>query len=104
MLELDLIGRKVTLTDGDVRLLLTVAEAGSGSSISSRDLATRLKGLAAPSSQSQRRLVLSRPESRALQQMIRTQIDSYDRLHELRATLAEVLANGLTDGRQFTES
>ena len=48
MVEFDLIGNPVTLTDSDARLLLTAAEAGSGMSIGSRDLATRLKPLVDP--------------------------------------------------------
>src|SRR5437667_115855 len=70
MLELDLIGHPVTLTDGDARLLLATAEAASGSSLGSRDLATRLKGLADPPSRARRRLLFSRSESRALQRVI----------------------------------
>ena len=90
-LELDLIGRKITLSARDAGLLLAGAEAGSGSSIGSRDLATRLKDLALRSPQLRRRLVLSRPESRALQRMLETQFEPGDRLLDLRQALAEVL-------------
>ena len=93
MLELDLIGHPVTLTDGDAHLLLAAAEAASGSSLGSRDLATRLKGLADPASRSRRRLLFSRSESRALQRVIQGRLDSADQLHELRLTLAAVLAS-----------
>jgi hypothetical protein len=92
-LELDLIGRKITLSDKDVRLLLAGAEAGSGSSIGSRDLATRLKDLAAQPSQARRRLVFSRPEVQALRRMIEAQLEPGDRFVELRQALAELLAS-----------
>ncbi len=94
-LELDIIGRKITLSDDDAHLLLAGAEAGSGSSIGSRDLATRLKNLAAQAPEGRRRLVFSRPEARALSRMIRTQLEPSDRLLDLRQALAELLA---TDG------
>jgi hypothetical protein len=93
MVEFDLIGSPVTLTDSDARLLLTAAEAGSGMSIGSRDLATRLKPLiAAEAMARRRRLVFTRPESRALQRVIQTQIEPTNELHDLRATLVELLA------------
>jgi len=90
-LELDLIGRGVTLSDGEVRLLLAVAEAASGSSLGSRDLATRLKALASPAIPPRRRLLLSRSESRALQRLIEARFEWSDELHDLRLTLAAVL-------------
>ena len=93
MVEFDLIGNRVTLTDSDARLLLTAAEAGSGMSIGSRDLATRLKALVDPDAASRRRrLVFTRPESRALQRVIQTQLEPTNELHDLRATLVELLA------------
>ena len=93
MVEFDLIGNPVTLTDSDARLLLTAAEAGSGMSIGSRDLATRLKPLIAPDAMTRRRrLVFTRPESRALQRIIQTQIEPTDELQNLRATLVALLA------------
>ena len=93
MVEFDLIGNPVTLTDSDARLLLTAAEAGSGMSIGSRDLATRLKPLIDPEAMSRRRrLVFTRPESRALQRVIQTQIEPTNELQNLRATLVELLA------------
>lgn len=91
MLELDLIGHEVRLTDGDARLLLAAAEAASGSSLGSRDLATRLKGLADPSARPRRRLLLSRSESRALQRVIQAHTESTDQLDDLRLALAAVL-------------
>jgi hypothetical protein len=91
-LELDLIGNAVTLTDSEAGLLLAAAEAGSGSSIGSRDLATRLKGLADPATTMRRQLVLTRPESRALQRLIQTQSDTTGELHDLRAALTDLLA------------
>ena len=95
-LELDLVGREVTLRERDAELLLAGAEAGSGSSIGSRDLATRLKELALQSPHAQRRLVFSRPESRALERMIETQLEAAgDQLLELQQTLTEVLAHSV---------
>jgi hypothetical protein len=93
MLELDLIGHEVRLTDGDARLLLAAAEAASGSSLGSRDLATRLKGLADPASRARRRLVLSRSESRALQRVVHAGPASADQLDDLRLALAAALSN-----------
>jgi hypothetical protein len=90
-LELDLIGRKITLSERDAVLLLAGAEAGSGSSIGARDLATRLNDVARQSPQVRRRLVLSRPETRALQRMIETQFEAGDRLLDLRQALTEGL-------------
>ena len=90
VLELDLIGRKVTLVESDVRWLYARAKTTGGSSLGSRDLATRLKIL--HSAQGVQRLVLSRPESRALQRLLDASIDAPDGLQELRATLAKLLA------------
>jgi len=90
MVEFDLIGNPVTLTDSDARLLLTAAEAGSGMSIGSRDLATRLKPLVDPAAVTRRRLVFTRPESRALQRIIQTQLEPTNELQDLRATLVEL--------------
>jgi hypothetical protein len=93
MVEFDLIGNRVTLTDSDASLLLSAAEAGSGTSIGSRDLATRLKPLVDPDAvMRQRRLVFTRPESRALQRIIQTQIEPTNELQNLRATLVALLA------------
>ena len=92
MLELDLIGHRLTISDSEARLLLSVAEEASGSSIGSRDLATRLKALADPVASTRRRLVFSRPESRALQRMIQSRFESTDDFQDLRLTLSELLA------------
>ena len=92
MLELDLIGRKISLSDGDARLLLAAAEAASGSSIGSRDLATRLKEIADPSSNRRRKLVFSRPETRALQRVVQTRFGAGDQLRDLQIALHELLA------------
>jgi hypothetical protein len=89
-LVLDLIGRTVTLNDNDARLLLAGAEAASGSSIGARDLATRLKDLAAQPPQARRRLVFSRPEAQALRRMIQAQLEPGDRLVDLRQALTEL--------------
>jgi hypothetical protein len=92
MLELDLIGHRLTISDSEARLLLAAAEEASGSSIGSRDLATRLKALADPVASTRRRLVFSRPESRALQRMIQSRFESTDDFQDLRLTLSELLA------------
>jgi hypothetical protein len=93
MLELDLIGHKIALTDSDAAVLLAAAERASGSSVGSRDLATRLKDAAAPSSQARRRrLVFSRPESRALHRLIQAQDDPDERFRELDSALTALLA------------
>lgn len=95
MLEFDLIGNPVSLTESDARLLLAAAEADSGSSIGARDLATRLKALANPDAPAalRRRLVFTRPESRALQRIIQTQIEPTNELQDLRAALGQLLAS-----------
>ena len=94
MVEFDLIGSPVTLTDSEARLLLTAAEAGAGMSIGSRDLVTRLKPLIDTDAMTQRRrrLVFTRPESRALQRIIQTQIEPTGELQNLRATRVELFA------------
>lgn len=92
MLELDLVGRKITLTDGEASLLWSAAEQASGSSVGSRDLATRLKGLADPALRARRRLVFSRAESRALQRMIQSMLEPTDQLQDLRLALSNLLA------------
>ena len=91
MIELDLIGHRISLTDSDARLLLAAAEADSGSSIGSRDLATRLKETFNPSMQRRRRLVFSRPETRALQRIFQTHLKPGEPLSELQITLTKVL-------------
>ena len=54
-------------------------------SIGSRDLATRLKPLVDPEAVTRRRrLVFTRPESRALQRIIQTQIEPTNELQDLR--------------------
>jgi hypothetical protein len=90
VLELDLIGRKVILAESDVDWLHARAKATGGSSLGSRDLATRLKSL--DTAQGAQRLVLSRPESRALQRLLDSSVEAPDGLQELRASLAELLA------------
>jgi hypothetical protein len=93
MLEFDLIGSSVTLTDRDARLLLAAAEADSGSSIGSRDLATRLRALPdlSPPTAGRYRLVFTRVESRSLQRVIQTRIEPANELKDLRAALDELL-------------
>ena len=91
LVELDLIGRTITLSESDTRVLLAAAEAASGSSVGSRDLATRLKDLSYPASGRPRRLVFSRPELRAMQRTLQDEIPPGERLHELRLMLAELM-------------
>ncbi len=92
MLELDLIGRKITLTESDAQLLLSAAEASSGSSIGSRDLATRLKDISFSAPQRRRRLVFSRPETRALQRIVQSRFEPGGLLDDLQYMLSEVLS------------
>jgi hypothetical protein len=91
-LELDLIGRKVTIHDGGERLLLQAAEASSGTSVGSRDLATRLKDISGSPPSAKRRLVLSRSESRALQRVLQARKDHDEAFHDLSLALSELLA------------
>jgi hypothetical protein len=94
MLELDLIGHEVALTDEDARLLLEAAQAASGSSLGSRDLATRLEALVDPSRpRAYRRLVFTRSESRALQRVVQGHLGSADQLRDLRVRLSAALAS-----------
>ncbi len=96
MIELDLMGRRIALSDSDIAVLLVAAERGSGSSVGSRDLATRLKDMAAPAAQGRRRrLVFSRPESRALQRLIQADVEPDERFRELDSTLSALLAPDL---------
>ena len=62
-------------------------------SIGSRDLATRLKPLVAPDAATRRRrLVFTRPESRALQRIIQTQIEPTDELQLFARRSSTLLA------------
>lgn len=98
MLELDLIGHKFALTDADAGVLLAAAELASGSSVGSRDLATRLKEAAGPAAQARRRrLVFSRPESRALLRLIQAQDLPEERFSELESGLVEILGQSLRE-------
>ena len=90
VLELDLIGRRVRLGESGVRWLHARAKATGGSSLGSRDLATRLEGL--DLSQPGQRLVLSRPEARALQRLLDASAEPPAGLEELQKSLADLLA------------
>jgi hypothetical protein len=95
MLDLDLIGSTVTLSDSDARVLLQAAEADSGSSIGSRDIASRLKAAADPATRTRRRqLMFTRSESRALQRLIQAQIGPTGELDDLRSLLSTLLGAG----------
>ena len=89
VLELDLIGRRATLDESDVRWLYALAKTTGGSSLGSRDLATRLKSL--NSSQGVQRLHLSRTEARALQRLLDAGDEPTDGLRQLRTILTELL-------------
>jgi hypothetical protein len=90
VLELDLIGLKVRLGESEVRWLYARAKATGGSSLGSRDLATRLAGR--DRTQPLQRLVLSRPEARALQRLLDTSAQPPAGLKELQESLAGLLA------------
>jgi hypothetical protein len=92
--ELDLIGLKLTLSDEDSRVLLVAAEASSGSSLGSRDLATRLRETEWMAPRPRRRLVLTRPEARSLQRLLENSVETGERLPELRSALEEILHRG----------
>jgi len=90
VLELDLIGRKVSIGEREARWLHARATATGGSSLGSRDLATRLAGL--DLTQPVQRLALSRPEARALERLLDASAEPPAGLEELQASLADLLA------------
>jgi hypothetical protein len=90
VLELDLIGQTVRLSEGAAGWLYAQAKAGSGSSIGARDLATRLRGL--DPAQELNRLVLTRSESRALGRLLEAAEEAPDACDELRTSLSQLFA------------
>ena len=79
MLELDLIGRPVKLSESDVRWIYGQAKAASGHSLGARDLVTRLQGL--DPDQEPKRLLLTRPEASALARLLDAQVAERLRAH-----------------------
>lgn len=90
MLELDLIGRTVRLSEGDARWIYGHAKAARGYSLGARDLVTRLEGLE-PDKERQR-LVLTRPEANVLARLLDTAEELPPGCDEFRVNLAELLA------------
>jgi hypothetical protein len=90
VLELDLIGRPVTLSEGDARWIYGHAKASSGHSLGARDLATRLQDL--DPDQEPRRLVLTRTEASALARLLDAAAEPPPGCDELLANLVELLA------------
>jgi hypothetical protein len=90
VLELDLIGRLVKLSESDVRWIYGHAKAASGHSLGARDLVTRLQGL--DPDQELKRLVLTRPEASALARLLDAAAGRCPGCDELRANLADLLA------------
>lgn len=90
MLELDLIGRPVKLSESDARWIYGHAKAASGHSLGARDLVTRLQGL--DPDQERKRLLLTRPEASALARLLDAAGATPPGCDELRAKLVELLA------------
>ncbi len=90
MLELDLIGRPVTLSESDARWIYRQAKASSGHSLGARDLVTRLQALDLELERT--RLVLTRPEASALARVLDEPEETPPGCDELRALLVELLA------------
>lgn len=90
MLELDLIGRPVTLSESDARWIYRQAKASSGHSLGARDLVTRLQALDLELERT--RLVLTRPEASALARVLAEPEETPPGCDELRALLVELLA------------
>ena len=90
MLELDLIGRPVNLSESDARWIYGHAKAASGSSLGARDLVTRLQGL--DPREERKRLFLTRPEANVLARLLDTAVETPPGCDELRANLLELLA------------
>jgi hypothetical protein len=89
VLELDLIGRSVTLADSDVRWIYGQAKIASGHSLGARDLATRLQGL--EPEQERKQLILTRPEASALARLLDAAGGTPPGCDELMANLVELL-------------
>jgi hypothetical protein len=90
VLELDLIGRPVTLSESDARWIYRQAKASSGHSLGARDLVTRLQALDLELERT--RLVLTRPEASALARVLAEPEETPPGCDELRALLVELLA------------
>jgi hypothetical protein len=94
VLELDLIGRPVTLSESDARWIYRQAKATSGHSLGARDLVTRLQALDA--AQERTHLVLTRPEASALARVLAEPDEAPPGCDELRALLVELLSTNRT--------
>ena len=90
MLELDLIGRTIRLSETDAYWIHRRAKAASGYSLGARDLVTRLEGL--DPNRERKRLILTRPEARALDRVLDDAEEIPPGCDELRTKLAELLA------------
>jgi hypothetical protein len=90
MLELDLIGRTVRLSEDDARWICAHAQAASGRSIGARDLVTRLQGL--DPAHARKRLILTRAEASALARLLATAEATPPGCDELRTNLYQLLA------------
>jgi hypothetical protein len=95
VLELDLVGRPVTLSERDVRWIYEQAKVASGSSLGARDLVTRLQALDPDRERS--RLVLNRPEASALARLLDAADETPPGCEELRANLVELLGPSRSD-------
>jgi len=90
VLELDLIGRTVGLSERDARWIHGHAKAASGYCVGARDLVTRLEGL--DPDKERERLVLTRPEARVLSRLLDAAEEMPPGCEELRIELAALLA------------
>lgn len=91
MLELDLIGQTIRLSEGDVRWIEAQAKAASGHSLGARDLATRLREL--DPDRDLNRLLFTRPESSVLARLLEAGDAPPARCDELRRNLAKLLGS-----------
>ena len=90
MLELDLVGLTIRLSESAAGWIYAEAKASSGYSIGARDLATRLRGL--DLSRQVNRLILTRSESRALGRLLEAADDAPHDCDELRTSLSQLFA------------
>lgn len=95
MLELDLVGRRLTLSEKEVRWIYEQARGASGSSLGARDLVTRLQAL--DPERERARLVLNRTEASALARVLVAAAERPPGCEELRANLVELLGSSRSD-------
>ena len=89
-LELDVLGRPIRLSEADAYWIHGQAKTTSGHSLGARDLATRLEGLDPDGER--KRLVLTRPEAKALARLLDAADEIPPGCDEFRTNLAELLA------------